>query len=114
MREVRHPIFSFNSAGGGRDASVSVFFEMRLYFECGHTSTASRSDGLAIAPVLNVAASKHSRNFREDVLVRDEIAIGIGIELALKDLGIGNVPDAKKHSAGGKLPALAAFRVAQS
>src|SRR5208282_4255600 len=71
-------------------------------------------DGLAVAAVLHVAAREHARHSREDVLLRDQVAIRIGFELAFEYLGIRDVADPKKHCARREIPAFAALQVAQT
>jgi hypothetical protein len=47
------------------------------------------------------------------VVVRLEVAVGVGVELAGKHFRVGLVADAEKQRAGGKVPDFAGLYVAQ-
>ena len=50
---------------------------------------------------------------REDVVVRFEITVGVGVELVGEHFGVGIVADAEEERAGGEIPDFAGFHVAQ-
>src|SRR5882672_3588594 len=109
--EVPQPIFSFSSDAAAMCASVPFFFQIFLHFEGGHAPAAGGGDGLAVTAVLDVSTGEHSWNFREHVLVCDEISVGVGVELASEDRRVRDVADAEEHRAGGEIPALATLQI---
>src|SRR5713226_477315 len=93
--------------------SLAMPFEKFLCLHRGHAAGASSGDSLPITAVLHVSAGIDSVNPSEDVIVSFEVPIGIGVELAFEHLRIWHVTNAKKECAGGKIPRLAGFHVAQ-
>ncbi len=75
---------------------MPFFFQILLHFQRGHAAGTGGGDGLAIAAVLHVSAGKDSGHFGKDVLVRDQVAVGVGVELAFEDLGVRDVADARE------------------
>src|ERR1700730_19142645 len=69
---------------------------------------------MPVAAVLHIAARELSWHFREDIVVRDQVAVRVGCELAFKYLGVRDVANAKKHGAGREIPTLAALKIAQT
>src|ERR1019366_2469369 len=94
--------------------SVPFVFQILLHFQSGHAAGTCGSDGLTVAAVLHVAAREYARHSREDVLLRNQVAIRIGFELAFEDLGVRDVANTKKHCARREFPAFAALQIAQT
>src|SRR6266852_352149 len=94
--------------------SMPFVFQILLHFVCRHASGPSGGYGLAVTAVLHVAASEYAWHFRKDILMRDQVAIRIGFELAFEDLRVRDVADPKKHRAGREIPTLAALQIAQT
>src|SRR5579864_426150 len=93
--------------------SVALILEKLLDFQRRHAAAASCGDRLPITPVLHIPAGIHAGDFGEDVVGGFKIAVLVGVELAFKNLGVGDVADAKKHGAGREIPGLAISGVAQ-
>ena len=81
-----------------------MLFQKLLDFDRGHASASGGGDGLAITAVLHVAAGKDSVDASHHVVVRFEIAIGVGVELAGKHLRVGFVANTEEQRAGGEVP----------
>src|SRR5437660_503203 len=90
-----------------------MLFEKLLCLNGGHAAGAGSGNRLPITAVLHVSTGIDSVNPSEDVIVSFEVPIGIGVELAFEHLRIGHVTNTKKECAGGEIPALAGFQVAQ-
>src|SRR6266850_1560701 len=112
--DVPQPTFNFSSVEADMCESVSFFFQILLRFERGHAARPGGGDGLPVAPVLDVTAGVYAGYLRKYVLVGDQVSVGVGFELAFKNLGVRNMTDAEKHRAGGEIPTLAAFHIAQA
>src|SRR5215472_8956222 len=89
--------------------SFPMLFQELLNLESGHAAGAGGGDSLAVAAVLDVAGDAG-----ENTVLGFQIAVLIGVELALEDLGVGDVSDAEEHGAGRHLPAFPSFYVAQA
>ncbi len=86
--------------------SVPFLFQIFLHFQRGHAAGAGGGDGLAITAVLHVAAGEHAGHFREDILVRNQVAIRVGFELASEDLRVrecGRCPETWRWSGNSQL-----------
>src|SRR4051812_48639596 len=82
---------------------AAVFFQILLDFQRGHAACAGCGDGLAVAPILHIAAGIHAGN--DHALVRGEhvalgqnVALGVEIDLAVECFGVGVVADAEEHA----------------
>src|SRR5215472_4982861 len=93
--------------------SFPMLFQELFNLESGHAAGAGGGDSLAVAAVLNVAAGEDAGDAGENTVFGFQIAVLVGVELALEDLGVGDVSDAEEHGAGGHLPGFASFHVAQ-
>src|ERR1700730_13706809 len=89
-------------------------FQISLHFVRRHAARPSGSDSLPVTPVLHVAAREYPRHFREYILMRDQVAVRVGFELAFEYLRVRDVSNSKKHCAGWEIPALAALQIAQT
>src|SRR5215813_3546266 len=94
--------------------SVAYFFQVFFDFQGSHATGTGGSNGLAVAAVLHITTGEDPGDFREYILVRDDIAIGISVELAFENLRVGNVADAEKHGARREVPALPGLDVTQA
>jgi len=86
---------------------VAVFFEILFYFEGGHAAGACGGDGLAVAAVLDVSAGEDagddlSVQRGEDVVLCEDVAVGVEVHHALEGPGVGDVADAEEHGRDGK------------
>src|SRR3954449_4298210 len=72
---------------------VSLRFEQPLSFYCRHAAGACCRNRLPVYAILHVAGVKHARDIRPRAAVREQIAIGVEIQLALKDSGIRDMAD---------------------
>jgi len=84
-----------------------VFFEVLLYFEGGHAAGAGGGDGLAVAAVLDVSAGEDAGDDfavlrGEDIVLCENVAVGVEVDHALKGLGIGDVANGEEHEFDGK------------
>src|ERR1700723_3263019 len=104
MREGNRPpcgVMAFvRGSGQLAGGSGAVAFEEFLDFDGSHAAGSGGGDGLAIAPVLHIATREYAPDAGPDVVVRLEIAVGVGVELAGEHLRVGIVPDAEKQRAG--------------
>jgi hypothetical protein len=87
--------------------SAAVFLEVFFYFEGGHAAAACGGDGLAVAAVLDVSAGEDAGDdFAvegwEDVVLSEDVAVGVEVHHALEGESIGDVADAEEHEADGK------------
>ena len=73
-------------------------FQKAFHFDRGHTTSARRSDGLAVCAVLDVAGVKNARDIRACPAVRNDIAIAVQIQLRSERLGVRNVPNGYKKA----------------
>src|SRR5205823_14804059 len=97
----------------GCDSLLCVGFQKSFSFQRGHASGAGGSDRLTEAAVLYVPASKHSRYTSRNVILCHQVAVAVHIELTFEYLGVGNVADPQKHSAGSKIPDSSSLQIAQ-
>src|ERR1700716_460282 len=96
---------------------------MRSYFPCSlqellrldgrHATGSGCSNGLSIAPVLNVTAGEHSADAGEHIVTRLEVAVSVSIELIRKHLGVRYMSNAEKKSARGKIQYSIGLQVVQ-
>src|ERR1700733_9193118 len=70
---------------------VPFGFKKALGFDGGHTSSTRRCDGLSISPVLDVARVKDARHVGPRAAVRDDVAVGIEIDLSDEGRGVRNM-----------------------
>ena len=82
-------------------------------FDGSHAAGPGRGDGLAIAPVLDIPTGINATDARVYIIVRFEIAVGVGVELAVEYLRIGFVTDAEKQRAGREVPDFSGLQVSQ-
>src|SRR5581483_5730006 len=99
---------------GDLRSSVPLPLEEFLCFESRHASCARGCYRLSVAAVLHIAACVDPRHASEHVIGCPEIAVLIGVKLALKDFGVGNMTDAEEHRAGRKIPLFPADYVPQT
>src|SRR5437763_8381068 len=99
------------SQGPEDAASAPLFLQEFLRFHGRHAAGAGSGDRLTVTAVLHVAASIDPGHSGENVIAGNEIAVFIGVELAVEHLGIGNMPDAEEDGAGGKIPEVAVGHV---
>src|ERR1700742_5058194 len=74
--------------------SAAVFFEVFFYFEGGHAAGAGGGDGLAVAAVLDVSAGEDAGDdfaveSGEDVVLGENVAVGVEVHHAFEGKGIG-------------------------
>lgn len=84
-----------------------MLFQIFFDFEGGHAAGAGGGDGLAVAAVLDVSAGEDSGDdlafeSGEDVVLRQDVAVGVEVQHSLEGGGVGNVADAEEHGGNGK------------
>src|SRR5689334_20190225 len=84
--------------------SFTAGFQELLHLERRHATGSGSGDRLPIAAVLHVPAGKNSGYAREDVVAGNEIPVLVGVELAVKHGGVGNVTDPEEHGAHRQVP----------
>src|SRR5580698_310614 len=95
------------------DSSGAVVFQEFLDLNSSHAAGSRGGDGLAVAPVLHIAAREYAVDAGVHVVVRLQIAVSVGVELAVEHLRVGIVTDAEKERAGREIPYFAGLQVAQ-
>src|SRR5580658_2345270 len=93
---------------------VRVLFQELFCVEGGHASGACGGDSLAVAVVLHIASDKHARDSRQSAVFRDEVAIGIHLQLALENGRVGIVADGNKYAVYGDFASFFRLQVAQA
>jgi len=91
--------------------SLALFFQELLHFDGGHTTGTRGSDGLPVAPVLDIAAREHSVNACEDVVVSLQVSLRIHVKLAGKHLCVRLVPDSQEQRARRKVKFLPRLQI---
>src|SRR5271157_508716 len=95
--------------------SFSNFFQVLLHFQCGHAAGSGSGDSLAVTAVRHIAGDEYARHAGADVAVGgDDVAFGVAIELLADKIGVRRVANAEEHGAGGKVPLLTGFQIAQA
>src|ERR1700730_15497879 len=89
--------------------SMPLLFKKFFHFKCGQAPCASGCDSLAVAAVLHVSASEYARHPRENVILCDQVTVGIGFQLAFEDFSVWDMANTEKHCASREVPALAAL-----
>ena len=84
-----------------------MLFEVLFDFEGGHAAGAGGGDGLAVAAVLDVSGGEDARDDLsvqrgEDVVLCEDVAVGVEVHHALEGHGVGDVADAEEHGGDGK------------
>ena len=74
-----------------------MLLEEMLSIESGHAAGASRGDGLAVARVLDIAAGVDAGDTGGDA-GSGNVAVGMELELAGEEFGIGLVADGDKEA----------------
>src|ERR1700692_402669 len=92
---------------------LAVLFQKLFDFDRGHAAATGGRDGLAVAPVLHIAAGVNAVDAGVYIVVRFEIAVRVGVELVREHLRVGFVTDAEEERAGGEVPNFAGLYIAQ-
>jgi hypothetical protein len=77
---------------------VSFRFQKTLRFDSRHAARAGGGDGLAVSSVLHVAGVKYAGDIGARAAFGDDVTLGVGLDLALEDLGIGDVADGQEEA----------------
>src|SRR5258706_9424825 len=101
------------AASAATAPSASVLFQEFLDLNGSHAACTSGGDGLAVSPVLHIAAGINAVDACVHIFVRLEISVFIGVELALEHLRVRIVTDAEKQRAGGEVPDFAGLQVVE-
>ncbi len=91
-----------------------MLFQEFFGFKSGHASGARSRDCLAITAIGDVTGGINAGNAGMHVVLSDQVAVFISVELAFKHFCVRDVTDAKKHRSGRKVVALVALGVAQA
>ena len=91
-----------SNAGQKELGLAAVVFEVFFYFEGGHAAGAGGGDGLAVLAVLDVAAGVDAGNDLPvqgavDIVLAEDVAVGVEIHHAFEGGGVGLVADAEEH-----------------
>src|SRR5580658_9021777 len=93
---------------------VSFRFQKSFRFYRRHAARAGRRDGLPVQAVLHVARVKYAGNVGARAALREDVALGIGIDLSLEDARVRDVPDGHEEAVYRLVPRLAADGIAQA
>ena len=74
----------------------AVLLEELFGLDGGHAAASGCGDGLAIAPVLHIATSINTVHAGVYVIVRFEIAVGVGVKLIAEHFRVWIVSDPEK------------------
>src|SRR5450755_611129 len=77
---------------------VFVLFEKLFGVHRGHATGARGGDGLPIAVILHVAGDKHAGDFGFAAIRGQQIAVGVGFQLAAEGSGVGVVADSHEDT----------------
>src|SRR5271165_7174973 len=94
-------------------SSAPVLFQKFLDLDSGHTTTSSGGNSLTITAVLHITAGEDSVDASHHVVVRFEIAVRVGLELASEHLRVGFMANAEEHRARGEVRNYAGFQIFQ-
>src|SRR5262245_40929599 len=103
---------SVGAGGRGVRRGVRLCLQPALGVDRGHATAASGGDRLTVHRIVHVASGEHALD--AGLLAargHDHIALGVGGELALEELGVGLVTDGDEHAVHGHLGDRATFRV---
>src|SRR5208283_3728460 len=94
-------------------SSAPVLFQKFLDLDSGHTTTSSGGNSLTITAVLHITAGEDSVDGSHHVVVRFEIAVRVGLELASEHLRVGFMANAEEHRARWEVRNYAGFQIFQ-
>src|SRR5580704_10404677 len=92
---------------------VALGFQEPFRLNGGHAAGAGCRDSLTIGAILNIAGVKHTRHAGARTALRDDVAVPVKLNLALKRLGVGDVTDGHKESVHVAHPGFVSFHIAQ-
>src|ERR1039457_1880504 len=93
---------------------VSFRFQELFDFHGRHAPRSGCGDRLTVDAILHVARVEYARDISARAALRDDVAVGVGFDLPLEDLGVGNVADGQKEPVHRLVPDQAGLVVAQA
>src|SRR5580658_2182936 len=75
----------YDYARGRACRLVGVPIQELFRVQGGHAAGAGGRDGLSVAVVLHIARYKHTGNGGQAAMFRDEVAVGVHLQLAFED-----------------------------
>src|ERR1700687_3150156 len=88
-------------------------FQESLGFHGRHAAGSRGRDGLAVGAILHVSRMEYSGDICSSAAFRQDVTVGVGIDLTLEYRGVGDMSDGDEESVHFLLPNGAGFRVAQ-
>src|ERR1700675_2368473 len=101
----------YDYARGKASRLVDVLIQELFGIEGGHAAGACCGYGLAIAVVLHVSGDKHTGNRGQGAVFGDEVAVGVHVQLAFENGGIGIVANGDESSMDIKFGSFLSFRI---
>src|SRR5689334_19669555 len=92
---------------------MSFRFEEPLGFHGRHAARARSRDRLPVDAILHIAGVKHPRYIRARASLGQDIAVGVGLDLALEHRRVWNMSDGDEKSVDLLLPDRSGLGVAQ-
>src|SRR5688572_10744915 len=86
-------------------------FQVTLGIDGRHTPRASRCDGLSILVVLYVSRCEDPRHTRSRTLVRDDIPVGVELDLTREQRSVRSMTDREEQAIERHLTQLASLEV---
>src|ERR1700722_9624013 len=83
---------------------VTLGFKVALGFNRCHATSARRRDGLAIYAILDIARVKYADNIGSRAAFRNNVTVGIEVDLSYKRLGVRDVANGEKESVDILIP----------
>src|SRR5438552_10689823 len=93
---------------------MSFGLEKSFHFHGGHAARTGSRNGLAVCAVLDVAGMEHTVDVGARATLGENVAFGVGFDLAFEDLGIRNVADGEEKAVDVLIPHLVSFYVSQA
>src|SRR5580700_2798010 len=91
-----------------------VLFQELFGIEGGHAAGARGGNGLAVAMVLHIASDEHTGDGGQGAVFGDEVAVGVHLQLALEDGGVGIVADGDEDAVHGDFADFFRLEIAQA
>src|SRR5207249_4893961 len=93
---------------------MSFGLEKSFHFHSGHATRAGSRNGLAVCAVLHVAGMEHTGDVSARAALGENIAFGVGLDLAFENLGIRDVADGEEKAVDVLIPNLVGYYVSQA
>src|ERR1700722_19236192 len=107
VRCQKRGLGTFSAASEARATLMAFGFQVALGFYGCHATGTRRRYGLAIYAILDVACVEDAGNVGSRAAFRDNVAVGIEVDLSDERLGVRDVADSEKESVDILIPCLA-------